>query len=759
MHKLSKSFWLGCVAFGALNASMLSSAFAQDAGGQGPIELKPIVVDGKAKKTAIDAPTVLTERVTAKQMQERQVDRIDDIGRLDPGINYNRTSDSINIRGLGDNRVLTTVDGIRIPWLDDGARGVKGGMSTVDFDTLSTLDIIQGADSSLFGSGALGGVIALRTLNPEDLLTEGKNWGSITKGSYDSSDRSWNINQAFAARANNTYVLFQGGYRAGKERENMGDIGGFGATRTEKNPAEYDQNNLLFKLNQHVDGGHRFGIAAERFSADEDIDTLNASTSTYQPGSSFETKTRKRERISATYDYDGTGDAWLDQANLTIYWQKEELKDNTDAIRLRDPRSFIIPRDPFFYGYPYGVYKRDNLIEETSYGVTGNAVKELELGGVNHEFRFGGELYWQGIHQYSAGVDNCPDVDWNKIRDPFGPQSCRMLHSNSSDMPDVDSVALGLYVEDSIKFMDDRLTITPGLRFDWYDRDPQKTSDYEQSPNYAQWGYPEGSSDSKFSPKLRAEWAATDNVTLYAQWAQAFRAPSATELYLTYGNPGAYLQIGNADLEPETSNGFDIGAKFGDDQFGGSVSIYNNYYKNFIDTAAVNPAEYGVPAGMYPMGITRYINRAHVQIYGVEAKAHYAFGNGWKTWGGIAAAQGKDTDEDEYLNSIPALKGVVGLGYATETWGTDVALTAVSKRDKVEDDNDFYKTPGYATVDVTGWWEPEQFKGLRVQAGVYNLFDKQYWNAIDLPEGRVTSPKDYFSEPGRTFKVSLTQRF
>jgi hemoglobin/transferrin/lactoferrin receptor protein len=757
MYKIAKRFCLSCAAFGALNASM--AANAQQANNQEAIELKPIVVEGKAKKTAIDAPSVLTERVTAKQMQEKQVDRIDDIGRLDPGISYNRNSDSINIRGLADNRVLTTVDGIRIPWLDDGARGVRGGMSTVDFDTLSTLDIIQGADSSLFGSGALGGVIALRTLNPEDLITEGKNWGSITKGSYDSADRSWSINEAFAARANNTYVLFQGGYRAGKERENMGDIGGFGPTRTEKNPAEYDQNNFLFKLNQHVDGGHRFGITAERFYADEDIDRLDSSPATYEAGSYTETKTRKRERLSATYDYDGTGDAWLDQANLILHWQKEELNNATDAIRLPDPRGSIIPGDRFYYGYPYGVYKRDNLIEQTSYGVTGNALKEFDLNGTSHEIRFGGELYWQDTHQYSSGVDNCPDVDWSKIPDPFGPQACRLLHSNSSDMPDVDSVALGLYVEDKIKLMGDRLTITPGLRFDWFEHNPQNTPDYEKNPNFDLLGYPADSSDSRFSPKLRAEWEAAENVVLYAQWAQSFRAPTATELYLTYGNAGAYLQIGNPDLKPETSNGFDIGAKFGDEQFGGSVSIYNNYYRNFIDTIAVSNAEAGVPDDLFPMGVTRYINRAHVQIYGAEAKAHYAFGNGWRTWGGVAVAQGKDTDEDEYLNSIPPVKAIVGLGYATETWGTDLTMTAVGKRDKVEDDNAFYKTPGYATFDVTGWWEPEQFKGLRVQAGVYNLFDKKYWNAVDLPEGRVTSPKDYFSEPGRTFKVSLTQRF
>ncbi|WP_158259933.1 TonB-dependent hemoglobin/transferrin/lactoferrin family receptor [Phyllobacterium phragmitis] len=711
---------------------MMASAGAQDANKQEPIELKPIVVKG-AKQTGIDAPTVLTERITRKELQERQVDRIEDIGRLDPGINYSRTSDSINIRGLGDNRVLTTIDGIRVPWLDDGARGVKGGISSIDFDTLSTLDIIQGADSSLFGSGALGGVVSLRTLNPEDLLTEGKNWGSLTKGSYDSADRSWNINQALAARANNTYILFQGGYRAGDERENMGDIGGFGATRTEKNPAEYDQNNLLFKLHQHVDGGHRFGFTAERFDLDEDMDKYNASTGTYEAGSFKEAKTRKRERISATYDYDGSGDAWLDQASVILYWQR--LTQGDDSSAWRDSA-------------PIGVYRRDNTMEETDVGINAVGLKAVEFGGYTHTFKFGMDGYLSSVKQQALGEDNC-DIAWTF--------TCSFLHTNQAEMPKVEGGTIGLFVEDQISLYDDRLRITPGLRFDWYERNPQDTPLYEVNPGFT--GYPPDSSDSKFSPKLRAEWDAADNVILYAQWAQAFRAPSSTELYMTYGGPGTYINFGNPDLKPETSNGFDIGAKFGDDQFGGSVSIYNNYYKNFIDTVSMTAAEAGVPPGMFPMGITKYVNRGHVQIYGAEAKAHYVFSNGWKTWGGIAFAQGKDTDEDVYLNSIPALKGVLGVGYATETWGADFSMTAAAARNKVENpDSDYNKTPGYTLFDITGWWEPEQFKGMRIQAGVYNIFDKKYWNALDIPDSGSV-PKDYFTEPGRTFKISMTQRF
>ncbi|WP_154587752.1 TonB-dependent receptor plug domain-containing protein, partial [Bordetella pertussis] len=70
--------------------------------------------------------------------------------RADPA--WARTATRRNIRGLDENRVVTRIDGIRLPWLDDGARGIQGGLNAVDFNTLSRLDVVRGADSSAAGS-------------------------------------------------------------------------------------------------------------------------------------------------------------------------------------------------------------------------------------------------------------------------------------------------------------------------------------------------------------------------------------------------------------------------------------------------------------------------------------------------------------------------------------------------------------------------------------------------------------------------------
>lgn len=731
-------------------------ALAQEATQTGVTQLETITVQGQVngngKAGVNNSP--LTKKTDRVVIQQRMVTDFKDFARrVDAGVNFNGRTNSVNLRGLQNDRVLTTLDGIRVPWLVDPRGSAQGGLNSFDFDSLSSVDITKGADSSRFGSGALGGVVELKTLNPEDLIDAGKNYGAVTKSTYDSSDRSWSTNAAIAGRANDTWLLVQGGYKKGHETKNEGTIGGFGTTRTDENPADFDQKNVLVKLHQYIDGGHRIGLTGELFNRDEDFDNMQGTTTSYRQGTLKSGDEVDRKRMSASYDFIAPDeDSWLDQANIIAYWQKQQMNNTTDGFRLQDPRAFAPGGAAALYGFPTGIYKRDNLLEETSYGLSGNASKELQLGGLSNTIRFGGELSWQDTHQYSAGVDNCPDVDWTTIAQPYGPQSCRMLHSNSSDMPDVDSVVFGMYVEDDIKLLNDSLTLTPGLRFDYYKHSPKNTAAYQDSPLF-DTDYLEGTSDSRFSPKLRAAWQATSELELFAQWSQGFRAPSATELYQTYGAPGSYARIGNPDLETETSNGFEVGAKYSANDYNVSATIFNNYYRNFIDTVTIAP-----PGGDFPVGgITGYDNLSRVRIYGVELAGEWRFTDNWRTWGSLAWSHGRDTGTGAYLNSVAPLRAIAGLGYAAETWGSDVSLTMASARDKVSGTG--FKAPGYGTVDTTVWWQPEQLAGLKIQAGVFNLFDKKYFNAIDVPDGTTVARRDFYSETGRSFKVSLTKKF
>ncbi|MBB4104696.1 TonB-dependent hemoglobin/transferrin/lactoferrin family receptor [Allorhizobium borbori] len=756
---------MGCTAIAALLLG--AAAEAQEAGNASAgSTLETIVVKTttktarqKLQNAATDTP--LASQTSGDTLRKKDIGSIQDLGRTtEPGVDWVKNEGGLFIRGLGGARVTTLIDGIPIPFLSNDARSgagptsttnAQGGGDSFDFSSLSSLDVLRGADSSRVGPGALAGALVLRTLEPEDLIPAGRNWGGIAKTTFDSADRSFGGSVAVAKRIGDTSVLFQGGYKKGHERDNNGDAGGIGAVRTKANPADYDQNNLLFKLKRDLAGGHSIGFTAERFDRDVDTDlkTLQGATSgssrVYKTGNYWGQDDTRRERISANYAYESEStDSFINSANLTLYLQRLTKNAGSSGERV---------------GTVAGPWLRDNELQERSIGVSG-AVRSstFETGALKHEITLGGDLSFFRSTSFLTGIDACTLGTASPIAQLY---SCPALHSNQSDMPDVNGTRLGLYVEDHIAFGNSGFALTPGVRFDWYDYNTKASAGYTSNSGYGSFGLPDGSDGNRFSPKLLATYDLNPGIQLFAQWSMAYRAPTVSELYLNFANPAqGYAVIGNADLKPETANGFEIGANLGDEDFGGKVTLFHNRYRNFIDT------ETTVSAG-FPFGVTQNFNRDKVEISGVEFNAHKKFDSGFNVHAGLAYAYGKDTGSDEYLRSVAPFKSVVGVGYEQASWGTDFSMIASAG---MRDDGNAstFDAPGYGIFDLTAWWEPEQIKGLRVQGGVYNVFDKTYYNAIALRNVNMSSvPSDtnsaqfqeYFSEPGRTFKISLTKKF
>lgn len=67
-----------------------------------------------------------------------------------------------------------------------------------------------------------------------------------------------------------------------------------------------------------------------------------------------------------------------------------------------------------------------------------------------------------------------------------------------------------------------------------------------------------------------------------------------------------------------------------------------------------------------------------------------------------------------------------------------------------------WNTPAYAIFDLTGWYSPSFYRPLKIQAGMYNMFDKKYYDASSLPIGQSSRSlqQAYYSMPGCYFKVT-----
>lgn len=740
----SRSALLACTALAVLSLS--TAASAQDAanGAAASTALQPIVVKGKRAKADLVGDTPLISETSAEDIREKEIANVKDLGNsTEPGVDYVETrpgtAGGMFIRGMGGARIATLIDDIPIPYLETLTRsgspspttGISDSTDSFDFSSLSGVGVVRGADSSRIGGGALGGALVLRTLEPEDLIAEGRTWGGVAKAGYDGKDKSFNGSAAVAARFQDTSVLLQGGYTRGHESDNGGTVDVIGSARTKPNPSDTDQKNLLFKVRHDLEGGHRIGLTAERFNRDVDTDlkTLQSmvGTSTFKAGDYHGYDDTLRQRVSLNYDYAAPeAGGLIDAAKLTFYWQGLTKEAGSFGSRNSGAR-----------------YERHNSTEESSVGVTGGLSSSFETGSLSHTLRIGGNV---GFFKYDQYLRAVPDS------------------SSQADVPNVDGVRLGLYADDEIAFGDSGFSLTPGIRFDWHEYEPKVSDGFDRNTGIGYFGFPSKDSGSRISPKLLASYQATQELELFAQWSMAYRAPTVAELYSNFTNvAGGYGVIGNPNLKAETGHGFEVGANYETNDFQGKLTVFHNRYRNFIaETTAFTNA---FPAGYYPQFmINSWENLNSVEISGVELRARKELDNGFFVQGSLAYAYGKDKDSGDFIRTVAPLKAIAGVGYAADHWG--VELTGIFSAGMRDDDKpDTFDAPGYGVANLTGWWEPEQMQGLRVQAGVYNIFDKLYYNAVGVRSRNPNSvastnqPMPYYSEPGRTFKVSLTQRF
>ncbi|WP_162261822.1 TonB-dependent hemoglobin/transferrin/lactoferrin family receptor [Bosea sp. Root381] len=718
----------------------------------GPVVLDQITVEGESQAGGALVAGPTTTRTTRQELDRQQVQSISDLAnRVEAGISFNRQTNSINIRGLDGARVLTTIDGIRQPFLTD-TRINRSSTNAFDFDALSTLDLLRGGSgAATLGSGALGGALAVRTLDPKDLIREGKSFGALAKTGYDSTDEAWFGSAAVASRLQNTYFLLQGSFRDGHETDNKGSNKSVGtAARTAPNPADFTQYGFLAKVHHYIDDVHRFGLTGELFKRDDRVRPLDATVATttaFRPG--YRTgEDVERKRVSLSYDYKLPG-GFIDEASANLYWQNIKRNALAWGNRVATPRGTG----------PLGWYSRDNESEQDAFGFNGHIIKNFSTGAFTHRVMIGTELQATELKQYSSGVDSCPPSP------PYPTGSaCANLHTNQADQPKVDGRMVGIFVQDEIGMLDNRLRITPGVRFDWYEEAPQNTPAYTNGGS-APVGLPPSSSDSAWSPRIRLEYDIVKNapfvkdITAFAQWSKGFRAPTASELYGRFGGPGTYLRIGDPYLRPETSNGIDLGVRFGDRALGGSITYFHTNYRNFIETVQIAPPDRFYPQG----GIQGPRNVAKAEIQGVEINGQYAFAANWLVRGSFAYYRGINKDTNTYLNSIPPMQGIVAVAYGTDRWGAEVSTKLAAPRDNVAattGTGQGFRAPGYAIFNASAWWKPmPQVADLELQLGVYNIFDRKYWDAVNVPTGALAQARDYYSEPGRTVKATLKYQF
>ncbi len=686
------------------------------------------------EQTLAEVPSTVSV-ITERQIDQQNVMDIQQLVRYEPGVSVGGTGSrfglsGFSIRGLGGNRVLTQVDGVSAPNAFAFGQFLGAQRNYVDLDTMKSVEIIRGPASSLYGSDAIGGAVSFLTKDAADYLDAGDDLYARLKTGYDGSDDTWLKSATFAGRQGAFDGLINIGQRTGQAMDSHGNVSGIGVDRTEANPLNYTANNLLAKVGWDYAEGQRLQFTYDHYQTETNTDVL----SEYSKSAAIRTSDAKDniDRDRFTLDHRVQLDSLLaDQVQWQLTHQDSETRQQTYQDRVVGGGARYRTRDSYYNEKLWaGNVQLDKHIvagdvaQQLTYGIN---IKRLE----NSDRREGGETV------LSSGVNT-----------PVKP---------TSDFPDPTTWNYAAFAQDSIQI--GRWTLLPGLRYDYYELSPHVTQDYLNSaatnPN------PPTYSDSAWSPKFGATYQLTDEVNLYGQYAAGFRAPQAVEIFGEFVNPGMYRTLANPDLKSETSNSFEVGLRGQNDYGSLGVALFYNRYKDFIEQQTRTSS---APAS-YPFGDFQYVNLNKVSIRGAEAKGElfleqFGLPTGSHLSGSLAYAYGKDEETGEPINSIDPLKGVFGIGYSAPNgrFGSDLTLTLVDNKDRIDRTAaaDLYATPGYGILDLSGWVQVSE--QVSVNAGVYNLTDKKYWqwNGGDLGTLSEGSPSiDRFSQPGRYVAANL----
>lgn len=157
-----------------------SIALAEEA----PPPAEEIVVVGLRAPTPIDQIGRSLTVITGAQIQERQQRFLADALEIAPGLNVTRSGTfgalaNVSLRGLPASQTLVVVDGVVVN--DPSTFGNSFDFGQFDTADIARIEVLRGAQATLYGSNAIGGVINVISADGRDGLGGG---GYLEAGSF-----------------------------------------------------------------------------------------------------------------------------------------------------------------------------------------------------------------------------------------------------------------------------------------------------------------------------------------------------------------------------------------------------------------------------------------------------------------------------------------------------------------------------------------------------------------------------------------------
>jgi hemoglobin/transferrin/lactoferrin receptor protein len=740
MHPASILLFSVMLSFPVMGQTGTGESLSDDMRGD-QVELDPLVVVASKTPRPLSEIAAQVSVIDAADIRMGMAEDVDGMLKYEPGLEMETAgtrfgATSINIRGIGGNRVAVEIDGI--PVRDGFAIGAfsNGGRALVEPDRIKRIEVLHGPASVMYGSDAVGGVVAISTWDPSDLLTDsGKSFWLGLRGGYQGMNDSW-VGSGVAAWGEGAHgFLAASTYREGHELDNHAPAG------IPNDPQDWDSTDYMFRYTFDTSAGNRFRISAER--TEREVQSEINSQLGY--GRRFRNTTEllgddrdESRRLSVDYEFSYGG--WQ-QGVVRVF----NVVHKTDQLTLEERANAVNPvklERRFFY-------------EQDLSGAELNLFREKQWGSTTHHIGLGAEWLRTDITEMRDGLQTSL-IDGSSTNIILGEEM------PVRDFPISRTGDIGLFIQDEISLSGGQWEIIPALRWDRYKLDPRPDSIWlEDHPDTEVVSVREN----QFTPRLGVLYHAGDAWTLYGQYSRGFRAPPFADANIGFDIPlFGFRAIPNPDLKSETSNGFELGVRrmAGGSRF--SLAGFLGDYDDFIESRVLIGRD---PETGDLIFQSRNIDQA--RIYGIDIRFDQDLGEwneslrGWMLNAAAYWAKGENRETDQPLNSIAPPQAVIGLSWVSASDSWDFAATGTFTGSKDESDIDDtdgerFATPSWAIVDLTAGWRPNQ--RIELRAGVFNATDKKYWRWLDVANMDSSDPMiTLLSRPGRSFSITARLSF
>ncbi|WAC47991.1 TonB-dependent receptor [Asticcacaulis sp. SL142] len=507
----------------------------QDDGAVSQLSLGKIVVSTGVDKVAIDTPQSVTT-LDQEDIDNAQASTIGDLLEGIPGVSavggVSGLGQGFNIRGMGtgvadsDSRILINVDGV-----SKFFEQYRMGGFFSEPELYKRVEVLRGPSSStLYGAGALAGVINFQTKDASDFLRGNDRLMVRFKGSGESNADARAGSVIIAGRpTDNLDLLLSLSSRVSDDyKDGNGNV---------VTPSKAEGDSVLAKARYYVGGdkGHSVWASAENWQ--------NDSYQVYDQAEAFATTPVRRKTVNESYiiGYDNAfdGNDWLD-VKAQLAWSNMQV-DQTDNAGF----------SPNTVGYNSSyVYKTvQGRLENTS---------TLTFGPDWNAF------VTTGLQTYKQ-----------ERRNPRYRQDGSYINPGATTHPEGDLTRYSAFIQGEFIWKE-KLTIIPGVRVDRV----KLESDYL----IATQSKPETVEDTGVSPKIAVLYSFNDNFNVFGSVSRTVRMPVLDEVY-----SATATQPLNLNLENEESTNYEMGGAlaFGSlltdrDKLHAKLTVFRNNVDNLI---------------------------------------------------------------------------------------------------------------------------------------------------------------------------------